>query len=285
MVIVVGVLFMLATSPSKDASKRSVDDQEELRKDVAGRVEMALRVMAYLEMEGTIQQFDLIPERSGEPIGGFQPVTFRTRMAHQRFRTDVYREEKLIAAFSLMDGRIQEYRPQMNDRPLLEYDAPASHGTGDPVSKGEYDCLVGTQTYSWVRVGVDSEFSSVMSQADVFARFIRDGHREADAHVSGHDCYVFRRIFGVVPGSEERMPEHALYVDKETYVVRRWDTLNSGIHRIRFYHDIRVSGQPVADVVWKITASDRAEERPVEAVKLDGEKGWFSDKELNREGH
>jgi hypothetical protein len=270
------MLIAVASMRTVAVSAPSPSDPQREKHDVADRVEATLRQASYLEIEGTIHQFDL-HERGGTMVGGREPVTFRSRMAERRFRTDVYRNGGLVAAFSLLDGRIQEYRPAACDRPLLEYDAPYSNGAADSVNHEEYDCLIGTEMQSWVRVEPNDDGHTPLDHAAFLARTIREAQREADAVVEGQACFVYRRIFPPLPDDDWRPPEHALYIDKHTFLVRRWDTLNSGVHRIRYYQLIEARPEPPADVPWRIAVGDGAEKTPVAAVSLEPLKGWFDE--------
>ena len=221
-----------------------------LSKDyIALQVEGILRNATYCEVTATVKQIPI--GEGGQIKGGTDPVVIRSVMGKNAFKSLVYKNDKLIMAFALSNGRLQEYRPRSKHRPLLQYDPPFLHGTDDTVLKEEEDCLVGSQTFSWVGVPFENEVSPPTDIAKSFSRKIMEGEQEADMVERGHDCYVFRQTIPI----GDRKIENVIYVDKNSFLVVRWDTFQPGVQRIRL-HDIQVCGAVPENVNWRIDVDE-----------------------------
>jgi hypothetical protein len=216
----------------------------------AQRVERVLREARSAVIHGKVHQEDLI----GQPetvTAGLDPIEFRSRMTPDRLRSDVFKDGELIAAFSWVNGRIQEYRPRMKNRPLLEYDAPQKYGTDDTVLKTEYDCLIACATESWV--GPHSH------KASFFRGVIESAEQVADVQIGDRACIVFRRAWSREADDPTQPPlqfEQVLYVERESSLVVRWDTVNSGVRRIREYQYEKFDRGALDDTAWRITLTE-----------------------------
>jgi len=201
--------------------------------ETGARVEAVLRDAKCLSMKGTVQ--------SGE-----ERVRYETVMMPTRLRLNVYQEDTLIMAFAFRDGRAQEYRPQKEKRPLLEYDSTVTWGVDDTVFKTDLDCHVGGLHLGWV--GPDSD------RGPYYREIIESSDQLPDEKIDGQDCLVFRQSWTVkeYPTGKPFENSHTLYVDKDEFVLRRWDTVNMGIHRVRAYQDIVLDKCPEGDDLWRI---------------------------------
>lgn len=117
----------------------------------------------------------------------------------------------------------RQYRPRQKNRPLFEYDASHINGNGASILDEVEDCLVGTETsYSWISESPDS---TVTTRGQQWHTIIEQGVQQTDAVERGHDCYVFRQEFPVDGG----VIANEVYVDKQTFLVIRWDGFQPGI--------------------------------------------------------
>lgn len=183
----------------------------------------------------------------------------RAHMTPERLRTEAYRDNVLIGAFTFNDGRVQEYSPSIRPddgveyaRCIAEYDAPDEDGVSvcyalmmDP----DTGCEFGGLMVSWL--------DPAMGQADRWADKILEGERLEDQSVGGRNCLVYRTTL-VLPPDEVRGEltiTHTAYYDAETYLPLRWDTTQStdayAIERQRYYI-IHKSDIVPADVQWTL---------------------------------
>src|SRR5690606_7676 len=111
---------------------------ERWQAQLADSIEDAYESAECLRVEGVVQQTLLDPDDGeGAVLGGVEPVMFVAWMAPERLRTDVFRDGECFLSVSVSDGIVREYRPSVQGRPLIEYDAPGPYGVPDTVFRGE----------------------------------------------------------------------------------------------------------------------------------------------------
>ena len=208
---------------------------------IADKTDQTLREAHFLEIEGTMTQTDLIGDGKGV-VGGTAPLKFRMWMSSDALRTEVEQGGKLVVAFAWCDGRFQEYRPQMNHEPIIEYKAPQPYGTDDTVLKASIDCRLAPLTDSWLNV--NSYFR------DYFLRKIREGEVKATEKVSGRDCYVIHH-------SEESGLVGTIYVDHASFIVRRRDATYQDVLRSMTLERIEVHDKPPQAFQWKLHVNEQ----------------------------
>ncbi len=253
------------SSPVSAADVNSALSKEEIGR----RVESALRNAVYLEVTTTVTQ-EALDGNTDSLIAGVGPYIVKSIMAKDAFKTMVYDENgKPIMAFSVCDGRYQEYRPDMPMRPIFEFDSPYPHGTDNTVETTDRDCVAGGHIFSWVGVPVSDSFPKSTDMAWIMRSKIDTGVEISPGpDVCDQECWVFRRQVPVYDG----MVEDTVFVDKQTYLVVRWDTLSPGAgsssvaKRVR-RNDIRVRTEIPHGTDWRITAG------PEESGKVETEPG------------
>lgn len=244
----------LQQAPLQQAPLQQAPLQQPSKNEIADKVERTLREAKYLEIAGTVQQFYQGNADPSRVVGGLEPVRFHAHMAPGRLHTEVFKDGVLIAAFSLFNGRCQEYRPAEKDRPLFEFDAPYVNGAAETVSTSPLDCLFASETISWVGVPKGSVDIPAMDKAASMAAKIAEGQQEADMRLGSRDCWVFRRNYHATDKNGEQVGGADLvYVDKATCLPVRWETFHhQGIHRVRNYETIRALESAPADFHWTI---------------------------------
>jgi hypothetical protein len=248
-------LALIQAAPQQAVSPKPVTVAKALTNaEVGARVERTLREARYLEMIGTVHQVVQKGDEEGV-AAGLQPISFHSHMSPESLRSEITKDGKLIAAFSLVDGRVREYRPQEKNRPLFEYDAPYANGAEDTISQTEFDCLFASQIFSWVGVRPGAEIPLVMDKAAMFREQITQGTMESDQYVGDFECWVFRRIIPMTDQTtgEDRSAQNIIFVDKTSFLVVRWDTIFQRIHRIRSC-DVARLGQSDMNLEWEIKA-------------------------------
>lgn len=237
--LIPGLIFLLLPACTPNASLPT-------QGQIGDRVESVLCNAVCIELVANVHQVQL--QEGSSPIAGIEPVSCKAVMAKNAFKSEVFKADKLIMAFSLVDGRMQEYRPRQKHRPLFEYDASHINGNGASILDEVEDCLVGTETsYSWIGESPDS---TVTTRGQRWHTIIEQGVQQADAVERGHDCYVFRQEFPVDGG----VIANEVYVDKQTFLVIRWDGFQPGIQRIRLF-DITLLPKVPKNFDWKIRVS------------------------------
>jgi hypothetical protein len=217
--------------------------------EIAQSVEDAFRNASYVEVWGRVYQVsDNGRDLDDSVTGGRDPIIFWSAMKKDAFTTFVWHEGaecelgELFRAFSLADGRLQDYLRETDETggglggadTILESASPYSHGTGQPIRTHRKDCLVGDRTFSNVGVPADNSLpTSAIDTAKSMRNKVEGGVRLADSVENGRDCYVFRQDFLDENGNV--VISHVVYVIKQTYFVTRWDTLNSGVWRKRLF--------------------------------------------------
>lgn len=249
----------IVSNPSSPVSAADVNSAPS-KEEIGERVEMALRNAVYLEVTTTVTQEAL----GGNPdslIAGAGPYIVKSIMAKGAFKTMVYDENnKLIMAFSVRDGRYQEYRPGLPMRPIFEFDSPYPHGTDNTVETTDQDCIAGGHIFSWAGVPVSDAFPKSTDMAWIMRSKIDTGVEiNPGPGVCDQECWVFRRQ---VPVGDGMVVEDTIFVDKQTYLVVRWDTLSPGadspsVARRMRLNDIRVRPEIPPDTDWGITAGPK----------------------------
>lgn len=222
------------------------------QKEIAERVESVLRNAVCAEVVQEIHQ--VVLEEGVSVKGGTDPVRYRSLMGRGVFKSEVFdKDNRLIASFSLFNRRVQEYRPLEDLHPIFEYDAPFVNGTDKCIVSTDQDCLFAPATFSWVGVPngtlvkEDGQPYTAIDTAASMRKKIEEGIWQPDVQESSRPCYVFRQEFPVANGTIVNV----VYVDKETYLVLRWDTFEPSAHRIRT-NKIQLLPDLPKDYDWKI---------------------------------
>lgn len=228
---------------------------------IGERVESVLRNAVYLEVTTTVTQTALDGDET-LLLAGPGPYTIRSIMAKEAFKTLVRDgENRLIMAFALCAGVIKEYRPaMMENKPPHEFKSPFPHGMDNPAFPTEQDCVAGGNIFSWVGVPPENSFPMATDMARSMRFKVDGGVQEADVVERGRKCSVFRKR------TPDGAVEDVVYVDRQTFLVIRWDTTRFGMKRIRL-SDIRLMEKIPPDVNWEITAADRSEPEAVASNK------------------
>ena len=223
--------------------------------ELGKRVEFVLRNATCIKIVATIHQVAL--EKDIELISGMEPITHLSFMAKNKFKSEIVQHGKLVAAYSLVDGRMQEYCPLLQNQPIFEYDPMYINGTGNVKYWYPTHCLVVWAHLNWVGVSPNAKLNiygdppSINADPPRAFRFIiEDGVRKADSVERGHDCYVYRIESEV---SDSGIAD-VLYIDKQTSLVVRFDTFQPGVQRIRTY-DITLLPEIPKDFEWRIKPS------------------------------
>ena len=230
--LAVGSVFLgVAGSPLQSPSKNPGISTAE----IASQVEATLVNAAYLHMTGSASELE-------------KQVTFEAHMCPDRYKLHVFDKNQLVLGWAWANGRVTEYRPKMERRPIVERDTDEPDGTAPIVFTTELDCFFGTATQYWV--GEQSH------QAHLLRRQIEASNREADATVANRPCFVCRHEFpyGKEKTGKENMAQHTFYIDQQTFLLRRWETLNHGVLRVRNY-DISLGHVPT-NMSWNVAVGD-----------------------------
>lgn len=235
----VPLYFLFASSVSEKgkppASTASAVVAPELSaKEIADKVESVYRNAGCLCVYAQVVQENIDGNTTVPIRGGYEPIQVESVMVKDSFMTLIRdKDGRLVRGFCLEDGVFQEYRAVDGGEPeIIAYKPPHPHGTDNPRLYSDYDCLVGTQTFSWVGVPADNKLPIATDRARSMRQKIENGVREADVVERNIDCYVFRQK---IPVGENVVIENVVYIDKNTFDVRRWDTISSGVHRKRLY--------------------------------------------------
>lgn len=245
------ITVLLFVSVPACAEQATSFSQVELSK----RVEFVLRDATCIKIVATIHQIAL--EEGIELKSGAEPMMHISFMAKNKFKSEIFKHGKLVAAYSLVDGRMQEYCPLLQHQPIFEYDPMYVNGTGNVKYEYSTHCLVVWAHLNWVGVSPNAKLNiygdSPSINADpprAFRFIIEDGVRKADSVERGHDCYVYRIESQVSDG----VIADELYIDKQTSLVVRFDTFQPGVQRIRTY-DITLLPEIPKDFEWRIKPS------------------------------
>lgn len=234
------VFFSACSVPSES-------NQPPTKHEIAEKVESTLRNAVCIRLETKVRQLSLGSD--GKSNGGEISVRYEALMAKNAFKTAVFKDGKLIMAFSLVDSRIQEYRPLEESRPIMEYDTPYENGTPDCIVPAVENCLVGKATYSWVGVCAEpmKDRPESMDVARSMRTKIEQGVRQPDAIEHGRLCYIFKQEIPV----EDGVIANIVYVDMKSFFVVRWDTFQPGFQRIR-ESNIEILPHIPQGTAWKI---------------------------------
>jgi len=213
--------------------------------ELGAYVEFVLRNATCIKIVGTIHQVAL--KEGIELVSGTEPMMHISFMAKNLFKSEVFKKDKLVAAYSLVNGRIQEYCPLLQQQPIFEYEAMYVNGTGDVKFSNATDCLVVWSHLNWVGVSPDADLSINADPPQAFRFVVENGVRKADAVERGHDCYVFRTERQVFDG----LIADVLYIDKQTSLVVRLDTFQPDVQRIRTY-DITLLPEIPGKFEWRL---------------------------------
>lgn len=164
-------------------------------------------------------------------------------MARDRLYCEVHKDGRLYMAFAWLNGRVQEHLPQPEGDPLIEYESPRPDGIAGLRSSAKLGCLFGTQMQTWV--------GPASVRGPMFRERIESSEQRPDMEVGGRPCYVFKQ--NRTTCADEPL-EHEHYLDQETFLLRRWDSLHCGIHRVRLYEP-EVGEQIPEAIRWQITVS------------------------------
>ena len=240
-------------APSRQPSPTLVTtiDQPISKNEIGRLVEETLRNAVYLEITAKIHN-ELIGEGSNEISGGLKPIVVEAKMARDLLKSlvfdasDTHEEKDLLPAFSLLSGRIQEYRPSDHRVPLREYESPYENGTDEPVGYSDVDCLFGNFTFSWI-VPEENDLPWYLDPAVFMRAMIDSGEQEPDAIEGGRLCFVFRQK--LILGGDTIY--NVLCIVKETKLPARWDTIQQNAKRVREFN-IRIGTEVPSGTEWGI---------------------------------
>lgn len=220
-------------------------------KEIADRVEATLRSAVYIEDKTVVTQ-KLVREDGVLP-GGVGPFNIDYKAARGLLNAQLSTEKGLKNAFTLFGGTYQEIRP-FAKMSFIEYPTPLPHGTDNLVGSGPQDCLMGSHIYSWL--GADNAPPNLWpDRAASMRQKIEQGKRLPDAMDRGHNCYVFcQTLEKDVPEPANRFIYETVYVDRESFLVVRWDTETwvNGYFRSRLM-DTKVFNKIPEGVEWRMT--------------------------------
>ncbi len=198
-------------------------------KDVAIAVEEKLKKTVYMRQRVVVQAPDDVV------------IEIKSHMGKDRFRTEVYEKDILIEAYSLLDGRIQEYKPTLERRPFIEYDSPRADGTDDAVFNHPFGCYSGAHLATWLG-------NEPNHRQSFFRRHISDATLLGMEDVQGRPCLVLSHTWEV----GERELNHTFCIDPSSWLVLAWTSSVDGETRNRSYFDIVTARELPVDVDWSL---------------------------------
>ncbi len=233
----------VAISPEAIVPEQPLLPERPSKEEIAQRAEETLRNAPYFT--ATIKVESIRTEDGDYPVvGGTEPVVIDFRSAKNAFRTILFKRGERIFAVSLVDGIISE---RMGDGPLSQSDSDYPHGTDTLENHFEEECFIGSHQYSWVGV----EEGQPLDKARSFRNKIANGEQEADAIEGGHDCYVFRSKLVIEADGLQEIIWEVVWVDKVSFLWRRYDTIQPGVYRKRSITSEVHSEVPPGDI-WGI---------------------------------
>lgn len=210
--------------------------------EIADGYETAHREAQFIHLEGTSTTED----------GDRLEYTYTG--TRDSFRTICFNGDELYGAFSLHDGRVQEFVPEHPKRLVLTYDAESDTCIPFLVNGRELDCLYGHTFSMWIGENA-TEWSWPM-----IGRRIREGQLHEQAFVGDHLCHVVEWNSQASYETSTRSTTFIYYIDTETFALRR---MERSLHLIRdgevvvdenwslVYHTMELSAEP-QDVEWDI---------------------------------
>lgn len=236
--------------------------------ELAALVEQAYRTTPYLEMRVSMATEEHRPAAGDEQPPAVSETIAHVRMAPERYVLEVFEPREVAAAgpvsgqepreleiaITLNDGRVTEYRPSFSfgqgatlEKASLSYSAPRATGIDSVILRdlSGRPCVYGVLLDTWV--GESS------LRASRFAAKISASKVVGSEEVDGRACFVTRlEQEDKDPASGEvlyRVVEQ-LYVDCESYLVRRWVTTHTDVpsgsseSRVRHYAIVRSDVPP-----------------------------------------
>lgn len=199
---------------------------------IADRVKQTLRDASYLHMIAHMTKGD-------------DEVMIESHMAPDRLKTIVFEKGEMYLSWAWANGRVQEYRPKMERRPIVERDSTEPDGGGDAVFATDLDCNFGATLPTWV-----GEHSS---QTGFFHRQIEAAERRPDARIGDDPCFVCANVypFGKMANGADNIVEQVYYIDQKSYLLRRWDQTNQGVLRTTTYN--LSLGQLPTNLSWSVS--------------------------------
>lgn len=217
--------------------------------ELAARVQKAYEDAKYLTVEGHL---------TGRPLGSDladPPYRLRVeaRMAPGKLRSKVFAGENLdepLAQILFNNGMVQEIVWEDGVPTVTSYPAPTPIGAVDILHKTPavetVSCLFGSFLSSWV-----GEHSR---KARYFAKGIARGRLLPDRRVDGRRCTTVLWDSVRAPDGYHRQDRY--YIDKERFLVLRWDTLESEdgatpvLMRSRIFKNLTIAAPPPSDASW-----------------------------------
>lgn len=204
-------------------------------RELADRVDRAYREARAIRIEG-------------RTIVGEDVLEYRYDGTHDSFQTlCLHNGDDVYGAFSLHNGRVQEFVPRDRRHMVLTYDAEGDSEIPHLLRPRLLDCHYGVMFGVWI--GLKS------ARPESFARRIREGRSLPPSQVDGRWCHVVEWTVEVPPdnelGFEATTISHVYYIDAEDFVVRRWDTSVGEERRTRVYSVMDLSDD-VPDLDWDV---------------------------------
>lgn len=163
-----------------------------------------------------------------------QSVHYKYDGSRDSLRTLAMHDGSLYGAFSMHNGRVQEFVPEHPHRLLLEYDAEMTDQIPWLVYPRELDCVYGMAFGIWIGPQSLTRFGERMAESEIHEPQV----------VNGRACYVLEWQRGSgEPGSI--VVRHIYYVDAVDFVIRRWTTYQNDIRQDREFLKMDLSEQPV----------------------------------------
>lgn len=224
------------------------DDVELSNAEIARRVESTLRNAKYLEMTTVVFLNAPRDSKIDDPcLAHVKSFTIKAQMAPGALRALGYENGKdFVCAHSFYNGQCGEFQtcqPREEGKNPVRYPAPLSVGTNYPNLESPYNCVMGSQIFTWVGVPEKNDLPENVDMARNLRSRINDSVREKDQTVNGHDCYVFHQKDGAL--------DQLICVDKETFLLESWVSIYPTYQKIRKF-DIKIMDHVPKGTDWEI---------------------------------
>jgi hypothetical protein len=221
------------------AASRTKDDSEipSSAQEIGDRVVRRYREARSIHIEGR-------SSRAGHTLD------YHHDGSQESFRTICFHGSALYGAFSLHNGRVQEFVPDDPAQPVLEYDAEMDGQIPHLAHPRPLDCVYGQQFALWI--GPNSHPMASLQKRLPEARL---RGREV---VGDRPCDVIEHVrLARAQESDRRVAiTQVYYVDAEDFVFRRWDTTADAALQQRIYRVMELCRQ-APDIDWDIRAVAR----------------------------
>lgn len=190
-------------------------------REIAERVHARYRDAKFIHIEE-------IASRNG------QSIRYTYDGTPDSLRTIAFHNGSLYGAFSMHDGRVQEFVPEHPLRLLLEYDAEMPDQIPWLVYPKELDCVYGMAFGIWIGPRSLTRFGERMSESEILEPQL----------ISGRPCYVLEWRRGSAE-SGGLIVRHIYFVDAADFVLRKWTTYQNDIRQDREFLKMDLIEQPV----------------------------------------